>query len=72
MGELKRLFKKEQPAAHKVMPHFTEQLKGLDVRRIGLSTGGIDAVTGATISSSAVVESVREYGIKLLGAETGK
>ncbi len=41
---------------------FTDQFKGLDTEEIALSRDGgkIDAITGATISSEAVVEAVQE------------
>ncbi len=47
-------------------PSFTDQFAGLDVNQVALSRDGgrIDAITGSTISSSAVVEAVRETALE--------
>jgi electron transport complex protein RnfG len=64
---LKQLFSGEKKKEEKVIsPYFTEQFKDLNVRRIDLSAYGIEAITGATISSKAVVESIRERGSEIL------
>ncbi len=41
---------------------FTDQFKGMSVNEIGLKSenGKIDAITGATISSTAVVDAIRD------------
>lgn len=47
---------------------FTDQFKGLSVEEVALSKedGEVDAITGATISSKAVVDAVREKMIKVI------
>lgn len=55
------------PAEKSLSPYFTEQLKGLDVRKVDI--GNIDAITGATISSKAVVDSMRSEGLEILNAK---
>lgn len=63
---LKGLFSKQKEAKEKILPYFTEQFKGRDIRKIELSKDGIHAITGATISSRAVVEGIREKGLEIL------
>jgi electron transport complex protein RnfG len=47
---------------------FTDQFKGLSADEIALrsNNGMIDAITGATISSKAVVDTVREKMIEII------
>ncbi len=47
---------------------FLSQFKGLSMDEVALSRDGgkVDAITGATISSSAVVEGVKEAILKKL------
>ena len=58
-------------------PVFTAQFAGIDINNVALSRNGgeIDAITSSTISSSAVVEAVRNTAmekVKLLeGSEPG-
>ena len=58
-------------------PVFTTQFAGIDINNVALSRNGgeIDAITSSTISSSAVVEAVRNTAmekVKLLeGSEPG-
>jgi len=66
---LKGMFSKEKEISKALPPYFTEQFKGWDVSRIGLSGDGIQAITGATISSKAVVDSIRSRGTEILNAE---
>ena len=54
-------------AEKSLSPYFTEQLKGLDIRKVDI--GNIDAITGATISSKAVVDSMRLEGLEILNAK---
>ncbi|MFC1624374.1 RnfABCDGE type electron transport complex subunit G [Candidatus Omnitrophota bacterium] len=65
---LKRIFWGEKEAEEKDLPYFTEQLKGLNVRRVEVSKHGIEAITGATISSKAVVDSIKREGLRILDA----
>ena len=54
-------------------PFFTDQFVGIDITDIALSRDGgqIDAITSSTISSSAVVEAVRETALEKVGKLTG-
>ncbi|MBU4311220.1 MAG: RnfABCDGE type electron transport complex subunit G [Candidatus Omnitrophica bacterium] len=63
---LKNIFSKKKELEKKISPYFTEQFKGIDVR--SLDMGSVDAITGATISSKAVVDSIREQGLEILNA----
>lgn len=63
---LKDLFSKEKKIEEKMPPYFTEQFKGVSVRSLDINK--IDAITGATISSKAVVDSIREKGAEILNA----
>jgi Na+-translocating ferredoxin:NAD+ oxidoreductase subunit G len=64
---LKQVFSKEKEVEAKILPYFTEQFKGLNVGRLELSKDGIHAITGATISSKAVLDSIKEKGLEILG-----
>lgn len=63
---LKQLFAKEKEEKRKIAPYFTEQFNSLNVKRIELSKYGIEAITGATISSKAVVDSIKARGSEIL------
>jgi len=63
---LKQLFAKEKEEKGKIDPYFTEQFNSLNVKRIELSRYGIEAITGATISSKAVVDSIKARGSEIL------
>lgn len=54
-------------------PFFTDQFVGIDIADIALSGDGgqIDAITSSTISSSAVVEAVRDTALEKVGKLTG-
>ena len=54
-------------------PFFTDQFVGIDIADIALSRDGgqIDAITSSTISSSAVVEAVRDTALEKVGKLTG-
>ena len=64
---LKGLFSGKKEPEKNILPYFTEQFKGVNVKNIDISN--TDAITGATISSKAVVESIREKGLEILNAE---
>lgn len=57
---LKEIFSKDKAPEKEVLPYFTEQFKGLNIRDIELSEHGIHAITGATITSKAVVDSIKQ------------
>ena len=64
---LKGIFSKKKQVEKSLSPYFTEQLKGLDIRKVDI--GNIDAITGATISSKAVVDSMHSEGLEILNAK---
>lgn len=63
---LKEIFSKEKHVEKVISPYFTEQFKDKDIRGIELSRNNINAITGATISSRAVLDSIKSQGMKLL------
>ena len=65
---LKGMFLKDNAPEQKIPPYFTEQFKGVNVRDVGLSKHGIEAITGATISSKAAVDAIKSAGQDLLKA----
>ena len=66
---LKGVFSRDKKTEEKTLPYFTEQFKELDVKKIEISDGSIQAITGATISGRAVVDSIREKGLEILNAK---
>ncbi len=54
-------------------PFFTDQFVGIDIEDIALSRDGgkIDAITSSTISSSAVVEAIRNTALEKIQQLTG-
>lgn len=66
---LKGVFSKQKEPEKKLSPYFTSQFVGLNVKRAELADEGIDAITGATISSRAVVDSIRSDGLEILNAK---
>src|SRR3989338_1342364 len=68
-GALKQLFSEEKETGNKISPYFTEQFKGLNVKRLELSKGSVQAITGATISSKACVDSIKLKATEILNAE---
>jgi len=67
-NSLKGIFTKEKrPEAEKaISPYFTEQFTNRNVKELELSRGGIQAITGATISSRAVLDSIKLDGLKMM------
>ena len=49
-----------------VEPEFTDQFKGEDIGTLALKKdgGNIDAITGATISSSAVIDAIKDSAVE--------
>lgn len=68
IGYLKEVFSKEKRAKVVIPPYFTEQFRGKDIRGIELSKNNIQAITGATISSRAVLDSIKLEGLKILNS----
>ena len=63
---IKGIFSKEKEPEKELSPYFTEQFKERSVRSVDISN--IDAITGATISSKAVVDSIKSKGSEILNA----
>ncbi|MCX5692687.1 MAG: RnfABCDGE type electron transport complex subunit G [Candidatus Omnitrophica bacterium] len=63
---LKGIFTKEEQPKGILSPYFTEQFTNRNVKELELSKGGIQAITGATISSRAVLDSIKTDGLKIL------
>ena len=63
---IKEIFSKGEKARKELTPYFTEQFRDRNIKKIDISN--IDAITGATISSKAVVESIKEKGEEILNA----
>lgn len=68
-GALKEIFSGKNGPEQKPLPYFTEQFKGLNVRRMELSKGSVQAITGATISSKACVDSIKLEALEILNAD---
>lgn len=66
ISSLKEVFSKEKQAKVVIPPYFTEQFRDKNIRGIELSKNNIHAITGATISSRAVLNSIKSMGIDLL------
>jgi electron transport complex protein RnfG len=65
-NSLKAVFIKEKKPREVSFPYFTEQFMNRNIKDLELSANGIHAITGATISSRAVVESIKSQGLKVL------
>ena len=65
---IKNLFRQKGEPAKKIKPWFQEQFKGKQIEELELKEGRIEAITGATISSEAVLQSVREKALEILQA----
>lgn len=65
-SSLKEMFTKEKHPKEILSPYFTEQFTNRNVKEIELSRNGIHAITGATISSKAVLDSIKSYGLEIL------
>ena len=63
---LKEIFAKEKRPKEMALPYFTEQFTNRNIKEIELSKAGIHAITGATISSRAVLDSVKLKGLEIL------
>lgn len=66
ISAIKDIFSQNESSKEKISPYFTEQFKGLDIKKVELSDNGIHAITGATISSRAVVDSIKSKGLEIL------
>ncbi|MCX5687364.1 MAG: RnfABCDGE type electron transport complex subunit G [Candidatus Omnitrophica bacterium] len=65
-SSLREIFIKEKHPKEILSPYFTEQFTNRNVKELELSNGGIQAITGATISSRAVLDSIKSSGLEIL------
>ena len=63
---IKEIFSGKKDAPSDISPYFTVQFKGLRIKELDITA--IDAITGATISSKAVVDSIKEREMEILNA----
>ncbi len=70
-NSIKGVFKKEKAKKEILLPYFTEQFVNRNVKELELSKSGIHAITGATISSRAVMDSVKSKGLEILAVGEG-
>ncbi len=62
---LKEIFTKEKQPKEILSPYFTEQFTNRNIKELEISRDGIHAITGATISSRAVLDSIKLDGSKI-------
>ena len=65
-NSFKGIFTKEKQPREIVSPYFTEQFTDRNIKELALSRAGVHAITGATISSRAVLDSIKSQGLELL------
>lgn len=68
---LGEIFSKKKHKKEVILPHFTEQFVNRDIKELELSKNNIHAITGATISSRAVLDSVKSKGLEILKVGDG-
>jgi len=65
---LKQFFSKEREIEKERSPYFTEQFNGCNIYKLEFCEDtGVHAISGATISSKAVLDSIREKGLEIIG-----
>lgn len=65
-NSLKEIFTKEKRPKETLSPYFTEQFVNRNIRALELSKYDIQAIAGATISSRAVLDSLKSEGLEIL------
>jgi len=64
---LKQFFLQEREAERERLPYFTEQFNGCNIYKLEFcEDANIHAISGATISSEAVLDSIREKGLEII------
>jgi len=63
---LREVFAREKRPKEILPPYFTEQFINRNIKELELSKNGIHAITGATISSRAVLDSIKSGGLEVL------
>jgi len=64
---LKQFFSKEREVEKERSPYFTEQFNGRNIYKLEFCDDtGVHAISGATISSKAVLDSIREKGLEII------
>ncbi len=70
-NSLKEIFTKEKHPKEMLSPYFTEQFVNRNIRALELSKYDIQAIAGATISSRAVLDSIKSEGLEILAVGEG-
>jgi len=65
-SSLREIFTNQKHPKEMLSPYFTEQFTNRNVKEIELSNAGVHAITGATISSRAVLDSIKSTGLEIL------
>ena len=65
-SSLREIFTNQKHSKEMLSPYFTEQFTNRNVKELELSNAGIQAITGATISSRAVLDSIKSTGLEIL------
>jgi len=65
-SSLRGIFTKQKHSKEILSPYFTEQFTNRNVKELELSNAGIQAITGATISSRTVLDSIKSTGLEIL------
>jgi len=65
-SSLRGIFTNQKHSKEILSPYFTEQFTNRNVKELELSNSGIHAITGATISSRAVLDSIKSKGLEIL------
>lgn len=65
-NSLKGIFTNKKGPQEILSPYFTEQFTNRNIKELELSRTGIHAITGATISSRAVLDSIKKDGLEIL------
>ncbi len=66
LSAVKGIFSRNKAQAKPLSPYFTEQYKGRLIKTIDFDKEGLNAITGATISSKAVLDSIKTSGFEIL------
>ncbi len=65
-NSIKEIFSRQKRPVEMLSPYFTEQFTNRNIKGIELSKDNIRAITGATISSRAVLKSIKSQGLEIL------
>jgi len=65
-SSLREIFTNQKHSKEMLSPYFTEQFTRRNVKELELSNAGIQAIAGATISSRAILDSIKSKGLEIL------